>query len=91
MHYVYVLYNLQTKKYYFGCTDDLKKRFEEHRSGRNISTKLNCKFWRLIFYEAYLSKKDALIREKQFKKFGSANLFLKKRLTNSLLELRTEG
>lgn len=91
MHYVYVLHNLKLKHYYFGCTDNLEKRLIEHQNGENISTKSNCEYWRLIFYEAYLSKKDALIRERQFKRHSSASIFLKKRLINSLIELGMKG
>lgn len=91
MHYVYVLHNLKSKQYYFGCTDDLRRRFSEHKNGENVSTKSNCEYWKLIFYEAYLSKKDALIREKQLKRHSSASIFLKKRLINSLIELGMKG
>lgn len=51
---------------YVGSTNDLKQRFKSHNSQENLSTKKYAPF-KLIFYEAYLSKKDALRREVYFK------------------------
>ena len=70
---------------YIGCTNDLKRRFEEHNARRNISTKPFAPF-KLIYYEAYLSKKDAVIRERQLKHKGASIGHLKKRINNSLNE-----
>lgn len=64
MFYVYVL---QSKtKHYVGSTADLKRRLEQHNAGQNIATKAHVP-WELIFYEAYIDKKDALRREKYLK------------------------
>lgn len=65
-YYVYVLQSLKTKWIYVGSTSDLRKRFKSHNDGENFSTKGYATF-KLIFYEAYLSKKDALRREEYFK------------------------
>jgi len=48
-------------------TNDLRRRFKEHntKSGGNYTNK-NGPF-KLVFYEAYLEKKDAAIAEKFFK------------------------
>ncbi|OHA88447.1 MAG: excinuclease ABC subunit C [Candidatus Zambryskibacteria bacterium RIFCSPHIGHO2_01_FULL_43_27] len=64
MYYVYVLRS--PKQFYIGCTSDLKRRFQEHQSNKSISTK-NRGPWKLIYYEASLSNKDALGREKYLK------------------------
>jgi putative endonuclease len=64
MFYVYVL---QSKdRFYVGYTDNLKRRFKEHNTGKNIATKAYVP-WTLIFYEAYLEQEDALRREKYLK------------------------
>ena len=45
----------------------------------------------LIYYEAYLSQKDALIRESKLKKFKNSYTELKKRLRNNLTEHESGG
>lgn len=65
-YYVYVLQSLKLDWIYVGSTSDLRQRFKSHNSGENLSTK-GYKPFKLIFYEAYLSKKDALRREEYFK------------------------
>lgn len=80
MYYVYILQSLKNEKLYFGFTENLQKRFMEHNEGKNISTKLG-KPWKLICYEAYLSKKDAMVREK-YLKTGWGRKYIKKVLTN---------
>ena len=65
-YYIYVLKSIKEDEIYVGYTIDLKKRFEEHNRGHNISTKAY-KPWILIHYEAFLSEKDATRREKYLK------------------------
>lgn len=65
-YYVYVLQSLKTNWIYVGSTSDLRARFKSHNDGENLSTKGYVPL-KLIFYEAYLSKKDALRREEYFK------------------------
>ncbi|MCF8107566.1 MAG: GIY-YIG nuclease family protein [Desulfohalobiaceae bacterium] len=38
MYYVYVLISLKDGKFYTGSTDDLKRRMNEHSSGKVVST-----------------------------------------------------
>ena len=84
MFYIYVLKSEQDEKLYIGYTNDLKKRIAEHNTRKNFSTRSRGKF-ELIYYEAYKSEKDARLREKMLKYFGSAYSKLKLRLTDSLL------
>ena len=49
-----------------GLTDNLKRRVSEHILGKVVSTK-NKRPLKLIYYEAYLMKGDALKREKYLK------------------------
>lgn len=65
-YYVYVLQSVKLNWIYVGSTSDLRQRFKSHNNGENLSTK-EYKPFKLIFYEAYLSKKDALRREEYFK------------------------
>ncbi len=61
-HYVYVLQSQKRGNLYIGYTSDLRRRFEEHNRGENVSTKLS-RPWKLIHYEAYLNNEDAKRRE----------------------------
>ncbi len=83
MFYVYIIQSLKTRKLYFGYTNNLKRRMEEHNKGLNFSTKPYLPY-RLIYYEAYANKIDAQNREKQLKKFGQGIYRLKNRLQYSL-------
>ncbi len=65
-HYVYVLRSLKDRLFYIGYSDDPKTRLKNHNTGKNTSTK-NRRPLRLIFYEAFLNKQDALKRERYFK------------------------
>ena len=65
-HYVYVLQSVNGNHLYIGYSADLKKRFQDHNRGLNISTKPYMP-WQLIHYEAYLNEKDAKRREKYLK------------------------
>jgi putative endonuclease len=58
MFYVYVLWSNRLKKKYVGLTKDLKVRLKEHNLGKSNYTNRG-KPWKLIYYEAFLSKEDA--------------------------------
>jgi putative endonuclease len=83
MFYVYVIKSKKDKKLYTGYTNDLKRRFKEHNSGYNKSTK-GRKPFELVYYEAYKAKKDAVHRERMLKLRAKALGQLKRRLHNSL-------
>lgn len=65
-YYVYVLRSLKFNFIYIGFTDNLKRRFKEHNSKLNISTKRYTPF-EIIHYEAYRNEKDAKRREEYLK------------------------
>jgi putative endonuclease len=81
MCYTYVLESAKDQNLYIGWTNDLKKRFEKHNLGKVFSTKTRRPF-KLIYYEACLSKEAAIKREKYFKT-GFGRRFLKNRLASS--------
>ncbi len=78
---VYILEEIESKKWYIGYSTNLQQRIKDHNSHKNISTKFGK--WRLIYAEYYLHKLDALGREK-FLKSGSGHRFLKKQLYHYL-------
>ena len=83
MFYVYILL-LKNKKLYTGCTSDLKVRYKEHQNGRVKST-INFRPLKLIHYEGYLLKSDALRREK-FLKTTEGKRMLRMQLRDILIK-----
>jgi len=85
MHYVYVLKSLKNNKLYTGLTDNLKRRVYEHnlksRKG-NEWTKRNGPF-KLVYYEAFCNKYDAIHDEKFFKS-GYGREVLRQKLEKTL-------
>lgn len=67
MWYVYVLQSIKNNTLYTGITNDLKRRFSEHNRGHGGKYTEDNMPYELIFYEAYLNKKDAMKAEKFFK------------------------
>lgn len=82
MYYVYVIESESSGSWYIGYTTDAHARLEKHNQNGNISTSKRGP-WKLIYYEAYLDKGDALGREK-FLKSGSGWKFLKKQVRKYL-------
>ena len=82
MHYVYVLRSTGDNGFYIGCSANLRKRFDQHIKGEAFATSYRGP-WRLIYYEAYLERDDALGRERYLKS-GSGRRFLKAQLRHYL-------
>ncbi|MFZ1720352.1 MAG: GIY-YIG nuclease family protein [Candidatus Moraniibacteriota bacterium] len=83
MFYVYVLKSRKDNNFYTGSTNDLKRRFAEHNSGKVFSTKLRIPF-DLVYYEAYKDESDARKREQALKLRGQAMAQLRKRIVGSV-------
>ncbi len=86
MYYVYVLHSSKDKKLYIGSTPDLRLRIKKHNSGLVRSTKHRIPL-KLIYYEAYQIKTDALRREKYLKS-GGGRKELAAQLTNVFDKLK---
>jgi len=82
MHYVYLVKD-KFEKIYIGYTNDLKRRLKEHTLGKSNYLKLRRPI-KLVYYEAYLSEKDAKAREKSLKNYGNVWNGLKRRIQDSL-------
>ena len=85
MFYVYFLKSKASGFTYVGRTDDLKRRFAEHNNRQVLSTKAFAPY-KLVYYEAYADRKDAVARERKLKHHGSVIGHLKKRCVNSLID-----
>ena len=82
MYYVYVIANEEGKAY-IGFTNDLERRLKEHNSVENQGYTKNQE-WHYVYYEAFTSKIDAIIREKRLKNHGQSKRQLKMRIKHSL-------
>lgn len=82
MFYVYVLKSMVDRCGYIGSTNNLKKRFGEHNSGKVFSTRLR-KPLVLVYYEAYRNETDARMRESNLKLRSRTYAQLKKRIERS--------
>jgi putative endonuclease len=65
MYSVYILL-LSNKQLYTGFTNNLKRRLEEHKSGKSTFTKKYLPV-KLVFYEVFNNKADAEKRENYLK------------------------
>ena len=66
MFYTYVLKSAKDGHFYTGYTNDLRKRFKEHNSGKSVYTAKRGPY-KLIYYEACNNQQDATVREKYLK------------------------
>ena len=85
MHYVYVLVSVRDNKFYIGRSDDLRQRKKAHDEGRVTSTKYRRPL-KLIFYEAFGDKKDAVRRE-LYLKTSKGRSTLKMMLRDTLINV----
>ena len=84
MWYVYILYSQKIDKKYIGFTKNLKQRIKEHNSGKSDFTSKGGS-WKLIYYESFVSEKDARAEE-LFLKSGKGRERLKFLLENTIGE-----
>jgi putative endonuclease len=76
--YVYAIYNQANKKLYIGQTSNIEQRFIAHnqKRGNHFTAKFHGE-WKLIYSESFITRSEALRREKQLKSFRGRE-FLKK-------------
>jgi putative endonuclease len=67
MFFVYVLYSTETDRYYTGQTEDLGARMKSHEAGISPFTS-TAKDWKLVYFEEYKNRTDAIKREIAIKK-----------------------
>lgn len=81
MYYVYVL-KLKNNDLYIGYTEDLVKRLGYHKDGKAKFTR-PLRPVKLVYYEAYLDKRDATKREYHLKT-GQQRERLRERIESSI-------
>lgn len=83
-YYVYILLSLKNGSIYIGYTSNLINRVKKHNSGESFATK-PFRPHKLIFYEAFLNKKDAKMRE-EYLKSGYGRRAIKAMIRNFLID-----
>ena len=78
--YVYVLRSINFERNYVGFTTNVSQRLVDHNSGRTKSTK-PYRPWKVIFFEKFSTKAEALGRE-IFLKSGQGRDYIKKVLAS---------
>lgn len=84
MYCVYLLQSFKNESFYIGCTSNLKQRIMIHNQNKSYHAKKYSP-WRLIYFEAFISKQDAYSREKALKLHKQGLRRLKERLCNALI------
>ncbi|MGB4415491.1 MAG: GIY-YIG nuclease family protein [Paludibacter sp.] len=74
-NFVYIIQSEQDQTYYKGFTENIVKRLEQHNNGESEYTSRKMP-WKLVYLEELTTKREALIREKQIKRFNT--VYLKK-------------
>lgn len=66
-YWVYIMTNAYRNVLYIGVTNDLARRYREHKDGlmEGFTKRYNCHC--LVYYEEYGQAIDAIAREKQLK------------------------
>ena len=67
MFTVYVLHSKNFNKIYIGFTSNIEQRFLSHNSLATKGYTVKFRPWSLVYSEKFMSKADALRREKQLK------------------------
>lgn len=83
MYYVYVLKSMKNGTIYYGYTCNLRRRLRQHNAGKSMFTSKHLPL-KLVYYEAFITKLDAILREKSIKHHGSNKHHLKRRIVRSL-------
>lgn len=74
-YFVYILQSEFDNTFYKGYTQNIEKRILQHNNGESRYTS-NKRPWKLVYLEELSSKKDAIIRERQIKRFNSIYFLL---------------
>jgi len=64
--FVYII-ECEDNSYYTGYTDDLVKRFNSHKLGKGAKYTRSKKAKKLVYFEKYLTKEQAMKREYELK------------------------
>ena len=79
-YFVYLIGNYKNSKLitYVGYTNNLKNRIKLHNEGKGPKFTRG-RFWKLLYYEKFLTKKEAIFRESYIKKNRNFRNLIKKK------------
>ncbi len=80
MYFVYIIQSETDGSYYIGFTENLQKRISEHNPGNTNYTSKKMP-WKLVYFESFGNKTDALKREKLLKRRKNKDFY--QRLINN--------
>ena len=68
-YFVYLIGSYKNSKFttYVGYTNNLKKRIDLHNEGKGAKFTKG-RFWKIMYYEKYKTRKEAILREIHIKK-----------------------
>jgi putative endonuclease len=69
-YYVYIMASQKNGTIYIGVTNDIVLRSNNHREGKGSLFTVENRVHRLVYYEQYADVRDAIVREKQLKKWN---------------------
>lgn len=69
MNYTYIV-KCRDNTYYTGWTKDLDRRMQAHNSGTGAKYTRSRRPVRLVYYEAYRTKEEAMRREREIKRMS---------------------
>jgi putative endonuclease len=65
--YIYIITNFHNTVFYIGVTNNLERRYYEHKNKINKGFSERYKLNKLVYFESYENIKEAILREKQLK------------------------
>ncbi len=85
MYYVYIIQSKVDGSYYKGYSENPLQRLEQHNNKESKYTSRKIP-WQLVHIETYLTKKEALIRERVLKKYSHEQIRSLAATTKNILE-----
>jgi putative endonuclease len=75
--FVYIIYNIEHDKFYIGQSYDVQKREAEHNLGLSKYTARYSGGWKVVYVEEFLSRSEAMKRERFLKKQKNKDFYRK--------------
>jgi putative endonuclease len=70
LFYVYIIASKNNRVIYTGITNDINRRLSEHKNHLNRGFTFKYNVDKLVYYEPFKYVEDAILREKQLKKWN---------------------
>jgi putative endonuclease len=76
MFFTYIIQSKKDNSFYIGSTSNLNKRVNDHNDGFSPYTSKKMP-WKLVYYEKYENKSDAIKRELFLKKQRNRDFYIR--------------